>query len=149
MNVLVFNCGSSSLKYRLIAMPDEQELSGGESQRIGPPTAKPSCLVLQRHAGEKETRAVTMRNHAQALREVGRAQAILFTDTIGETVPEVREAVCSGLRTFGVCIDAERNAAPGPLPVDVATPDSRVRIWVVATNEEISIARSTYRAVCA
>ena len=51
MNVLVFNCGSSSLKYRLIAMPDEQELSGGEAQRIGPPTAKPSCLVLQSRPG--------------------------------------------------------------------------------------------------
>ncbi len=51
MNVLVFNCGSSSLKYRLIAMPDERELSGGEAQRIGPPTAKPSCLVLQSWPG--------------------------------------------------------------------------------------------------
>ena len=30
MNVLVFNCGSSSLKYRLIAMPQEQELSAGK-----------------------------------------------------------------------------------------------------------------------
>ena len=58
MNILVFNCGSSSLKYRLIAMPAEQELSGGEAQRIGPPTAKPSCLVLQpRRRGQGDSRA--------------------------------------------------------------------------------------------
>ena len=72
MNVLVFNCGSSSLKYRLIAMPDEHELSGGEAQRIGPPTAKPSCLVLNRAGGAKETRVTPMRDHAQALQKVVR-----------------------------------------------------------------------------
>ena len=53
------------------------------------------------------------------------------------------------MQAFGVCIDSQRNAAPGPLPVDVAAADSRVRIWAVATNEEISIARSTYGAVSA
>ncbi len=35
MNVLVFNCGSSSLKYKLINMPDSIELAGGEAQRGG------------------------------------------------------------------------------------------------------------------
>ena len=43
-----------------------------------------------------------------------------------------------------------RHAMPPPtsLPADVATADSRVRVWAVATNEEISIARSTYQAQC-
>jgi acetate kinase len=77
---------------------------------------------------------------------VGRADAVIFTDTIGETVPEVREAVCSGMQSLGIRLDAQRNASPGPLPVDIAAADSRVRVWVVATNEEISIARSTYLA---
>ena len=40
MNILVLNCGSSSLKYRLISMPDELELAAGEAQRIGPKTAE-------------------------------------------------------------------------------------------------------------
>lgn len=398
MNILVFNCGSSSLKYRLIAMPDERELSGGEAQRIGPPTAKPSCLVLNRGAAGKEIRERPMRDHAEALQEVvrelratpgampdvighrlvnggpsitehslvddavlaellahqdlapihnppaiatiqacrdvfpglpqvvisdtayhrtiplhartyaipravgqqmgirkygyhgishqyvvtetarqmniplgqfnavschlgsggaslcavvggqsldntmgysplqglimstrcgdldpgialrlladavgnkaavekqlnnrsgvlglsgasadirdalesaegdpsasraqtttqvylwrlkkylgaylalvGDAHAVIFTDTIGETVPEVREAVCSGMDAFGLAIDPARNAAAQSLPLDVATAASRVRAWVVATNEEISIARSTYKAQC-
>lgn len=398
MNVLVFNCGSSSLKYRLIAMPAEEQLSGGEAQRIGPPTAKPSCLVLNRGAAGKETRVTPMRDHAEALQEVvralretpgatpdvighrlvnggptiteyslvddvvlaeliaqqdlaplhnppaiatiqacrhvfpglpqvvisdtafhrtipdyarayaiphalsrelgirkygyhgishqyvvtetarlmnvpldqfrgvschlgsggaslcavvhgqsvdntmgysplqglimstrcgdldpgvtlrflaeargdkvaveerlnnrsgvlglsgtsadirdvleavagdpastracvtadvylwrlkkylgaylvlvGDAQAVIFTDTIGETVPEVREAVCSGMDVFGIAIDHERNIGADQLPADVATAGSRVRVWAVATNEEISIARSTYKAQC-
>lgn len=395
--VLVFNCGSSSLKYRLIAMPEEQELSGGEAQRIGPPTAKPSCLVLNRRNGQKETRVTPMRDHAEALQQVvaelqaveampdvighrlvnggptvtdhsvvddavlaelvacqdlapihnppaiatvracrdvfpgltqvvisdtafhrtiplhartyaipqaisqemgirkygyhgishqyvvketarlmdvplnrfravschlgsggaslcvvvdgqsvdntmgysplqglimstrcgdldpgitlrfladalgsrtavetqlnnksgvlglsgqsadirdalesaandpqsdrarmttqvylwrlkkylgaylaivGRADAVIFTDTIGETVPEVREVVCSAMQVFGISLDPHRNATAGQLPVDVAAADSPVRVWVVATNEEISIARSTYEAIC-
>ncbi len=72
MNILVFNCGSSSLKFRLLAMPSERELSGGEAQRIGPTTAKPSCLVLNRVDGGKATREVPMRDHAAALDEVVR-----------------------------------------------------------------------------
>ncbi|HNT33829.1 MAG TPA: acetate/propionate family kinase [bacterium] len=69
MNVLVFNCGSSSLKYRLIAMPEETELAGGEAQRIGPPTAEPSRIV--HHIGaERETITVPMASHAEAFNQV-------------------------------------------------------------------------------
>jgi len=398
MNVLVFNCGSSSLKYRLIAMPGEEQLSSGEAQRIGPPTAKPSCLVLHGNGRPNETRTIPMRNHAEALQQVvavlretpdampdvighrlvnggptitdrfwiddsvlaeliacqdlapihnppaiatiqacremfpglpqivisdtnyhrtiplhartyaipqdvsramgirkygyhgishqyvvtetarlmnipldrfravschlgsggaslcavvdgrsidntmgysplqglimstrcgdldpgitlslladtmgdrsavetrlnnksgvlglsgrsadirdaldsgaddsgsdrnqmtaqvylwrlkkylgaylalvGRADAVIFTDTIGETVPRVRQAVCSGMDVFGIRLDTERNASARQLPADVATSDSPVRVWAVATNEEISIARSVYQAQC-
>jgi len=75
---------------------------------------------------------------------VGSAHAVLFTDTIGESVPEVRFEVCAGMEAFGLRIDAARNACPGPLPADVAAPDSDVRALVVATNEELAIARNTY-----
>ena len=44
MNVLVLNCGSSSLKYRLLAMPEARELAGGEAQRVGPRTAEPARI---------------------------------------------------------------------------------------------------------
>ena len=72
MNILVFNCGSSSLKYRLLAMPEAVELAGGEAQRVGPPTAKPSVILY--HVGrEKFTREVPMANHAvpTLLRSIG------------------------------------------------------------------------------
>lgn len=75
---------------------------------------------------------------------VGKAHAILFTDTIGELVPHVRWAVCADMETFGVQIDAEKNNAVSSYPTDVATPDSPVRIVVLLTNEELAIARRTY-----
>ena len=78
---------------------------------------------------------------------VGSAHAVLFTDTIGESVPEVRLEVCAGMEAFGLRIDAAKNACPGPLPADVAAPDSDVRALVVATNEELAIARNTYEMI--
>ena len=45
MRIIVFNCGSSSLKYRLIEMPGERELAAGEAERVGPKTALPGRIV--------------------------------------------------------------------------------------------------------
>lgn len=77
---------------------------------------------------------------------VGRADAIIFTDTIGECVPDVREAVCADMECFGVRMDSRLNRTVHP-PCDVAAADSRVRIWVILTNEELSIARSAFRVL--
>ena len=69
---------------------------------------------------------------------------MIFTDTIGETVPLVRWSLCANMEYFGVVIDPEKNAAVHSYPADVATPDSPVRILVIQTNEELAIARRTY-----
>lgn len=78
---------------------------------------------------------------------VGKPDAVIFTDTIGETVPEVRLSVCSGMEVFGVEIDPARNAHVTNCPADVATDDSPVRILVILTNEELAIARETYQTL--
>jgi len=75
---------------------------------------------------------------------VGYADAVIFTDTIGEKVAPVRWAVCADMETFGLSIDPERNRNPSEPPVDVATESSPVRILVVQTNEELAIARDAY-----
>ncbi len=80
---------------------------------------------------------------------VGHAHAIIFTDTIGETVPEVRWAVCSDMGVFGVKIDPERNRNVKTYPSDVAADDSEVRILVILTNEELAIAKFTYELLSA
>ena len=51
MRIIVFNCGSSSLKYRLIDMPSETELAAGEAERVGPKTALPGCI--HHHVGTR------------------------------------------------------------------------------------------------
>jgi len=78
---------------------------------------------------------------------VGSPHAVIFTDTLGETVPEVRAAACAGMDAFGLQLDAERNASSTTLPVDVATSDSPVRILALATNEELAIARTSYAII--
>jgi acetate kinase len=75
----------------------------------------------------------------------GPVDAIIFTDTIGETLSEVRWNVCANLECFGVKIDSQRNNSVTQYPADVAADDSAVRILVILTNEELAIARETYR----
>ncbi len=75
---------------------------------------------------------------------VGRADAVIFTDTIGETVPQVRWAMCAGMEAFGLKLDQARNAGLTAYPSDIATHDSPVRLLVVLTNEELAIARRTF-----
>jgi acetate kinase len=75
---------------------------------------------------------------------VGKPDAIILTDTIGETVPLVRWAVCTDMECFGIKIDQKKNLEQKTWPVDIATDDSPVRILVIQTNEEIAIARQTW-----
>lgn len=78
---------------------------------------------------------------------VGTPHAVIFTDTIGELVPEVRWAVCSGLEVFGIQIDPDRNREDTKLPADLSVSSSAVRILAIATNEELAIARRSYSLV--
>ncbi len=78
------------------------------------------------------------------LAAVGRVDAILFTDTIGESVPLVRETVCRNLDFFGVKLDEWRNSHLSGFPYDVSVHGSNVRIVVVKTDEEKGIARRAY-----
>ncbi len=75
---------------------------------------------------------------------VQNADAIIFTDTIGETVPLVRWAVCTDMEYFGVKIDSDKNDNVTSYPVDISANDSKVRILVILTNEELAISRRTY-----
>jgi acetate kinase len=75
---------------------------------------------------------------------VGRADCVIFTDTIGEKMPHVRWAVTAGLECFGLVLDSVKNAAAINLPADISAEGSRVRILAIATNEEVAIARASY-----
>jgi acetate kinase len=73
-----------------------------------------------------------------------RPHCIIFTDTIGEKMPQVRWAVTAGLESMGVVLDDQKNANPPAMPVDLAATNSRVRILAIATNEEVAIARASF-----
>jgi acetate kinase len=68
--------------------------------------------------------------------------AIVFTAGIGENSATIRNRILSGLENFGIKIDQEKNKIRGQ-EIDIATPDSKIRVLVIPTNEELTIARDT------
>lgn len=68
--------------------------------------------------------------------------AIAFTGGIGENDPDLRRSVCENLTFMGAKIDEEKNLLRGK-EVKISTPDSKVDIFVIPTNEELAIARDT------
>ncbi len=73
--------------------------------------------------------------------------AIVFTAGIGENDPALRTAVCSHFEYMGVKIDEEKNHIRGE-EVEISTPDSKVKIYIIPTNEELAIAKDTLALVC-
>ena len=72
--------------------------------------------------------------------------AIAFTAGIGENDANCRKNVCKNLSYLGVTIDEELNNCRG-VEREISTPDSKVRVFVVPTNEELAIARETMALV--
>jgi acetate kinase len=67
---------------------------------------------------------------------------IAFTAGIGENSGLIREKVCSYLGYLGIKIDAEQNSKRGE-DLIISTPDSKVTVCIIPTNEELMIARDT------
>ncbi len=75
--------------------------------------------------------------------QMGGVDAIVFTAGVGENDCKMREAITKGLEFMGVCVDTEKNAGVRGEEEIVSTPDSKVKVLVVPTNEELMIARDT------
>lgn len=71
---------------------------------------------------------------------------ICFTAGVGENGPETREDICSYLGYLGVKLDPEANKVRGKEQV-ISTPDSKVKVYCLPTNEELAIARATVELV--
>ncbi len=72
--------------------------------------------------------------------------AIAFTAGIGENNKEMRKAVCENLGYLGIQIDDEKNNVRGEERI-ISTDDSKVKVLLVPTNEELAIARETLALV--
>lgn len=77
----------------------------------------------------------------------GKVDAIVFTAGIGENDNIVRGRVCEGLEDLGICLDSRENDERKPGARRISTPDSRIPILVIPTNEELEIAESTVEVV--
>lgn len=108
MNILVINCGSSSLKYQLINSESEEVLAKGLCERIG---IDGSCITHQPKGGEKVKTEIAMPTHTQAVaaviekltdEKVGVVQSLAEIDAVGHRIVHGGEKFASS-----VVIDAE------------------------------------------
>ena len=77
---------------------------------------------------------------------MGGVDAILFTAGIGENSADLRAKICEGLEYMGIKMDLEKNKVRGREAV-VSAEDSKVKIFIIPTNEELMIAMDT-AALC-
>jgi acetate kinase len=80
--------------------------------------------------------------------ELGGADAVVFSGGIGENAHLVRERICAGLEALGLALDGTANqttvgGAEGPISAE----GSRLKAYVIPTNEELLIARDSFRVV--
>ena len=83
---------------------------------------------------------------AAYIAELGRVDAIVFTAGVGENSPLIRKMVCDGLDFIGVMIEDELNDVKGKERI-ISSEDSKVKVLIVPTNEELMIARETLELV--
>ncbi len=82
------------------------------------------------------------------LAALGGADAVVFAGGVGENAPEIRARICEGLQWAGLRMDPAANAAlVGGKEGRCSSADSTLEAWVVPTDEELLIARDTFRAV--
>lgn len=79
--------------------------------------------------------------------EMGGVDLIVFTGGVGENSAELRAWVCSGLEFMGVKFDDEANKGTRGVNKILSRPDSKVKVAVIATDEEMVIASDTYHLV--
>lgn len=79
---------------------------------------------------------------------LGGVDSLVFTAGVGEHAGQVRESICAGLEFLGLELDVQANAACRP-DADVARASSRGRILVVATREDLTMAREVIQVLAA
>ena len=71
---------------------------------------------------------------------------IIFTGGIGENQINIRKGICEKLEFMGVKLDLDSNNMRGEEKV-ISKPDSRIKVYVIPTNEELMIAKETLRLI--
>ena len=136
--------------------PDEIDtILNKESGVLGISGVSPDFRDIEKEADEGNERAVLARKTycylvAQYIAKYGVSMqgidVIAFTAGIGENQINIRKMICENLEWLGVKIDLEKNNCRGE-EVEISTPDSKIKVWVVPTNEELVIARDTKQIV--
>ena len=139
------------LRHHGVAVNDLDDAMNYRSGLLGISGVSSDLAQIEQAAGKGNERArLAFEMFAHRVRStigaltvtMGGMDALVFTDRIGENSPALRAAACDGLECLGVQLDHLRNTSCRP-DADIATNDSRVRIFVIHTQEELMIARET------
>lgn len=111
------------------------------------------CRDMEAAAAEGNERAkLAIRIHnyliachvAKCAVAMGGFDTLVFTAGIGENQINIRKGICENLRFLGVEIDEDRNNCRGE-EVLISSDNSKIKVYVIPTNEELMIARETMR----
>ncbi|MDE2509509.1 MAG: acetate kinase [Elusimicrobia bacterium] len=124
--------GLSGLTSDMRELLEEESENGDRRARLA---VDAFCAAVRRRVGSYHV-------------ELGGADALVFSAGIGENSAEVRRRICRGLECLGLELDERRNSAlkrgqAGPITKD----SSRLKAYVIPTNEELLIARDAFRAI--
>ncbi|HEY2120417.1 MAG TPA: acetate kinase [Candidatus Acidoferrum sp.] len=78
---------------------------------------------------------------------MGGADAVVFTGGIGENSADIRARICTGLEWAGLNLDSKKNEHAIAKEERITTDDSRLKAFVIPTDEELLIARDTVRCI--
>ena len=83
---------------------------------------------------------------AKYMVSMGGVDNIVFTAGVGENQFNRRSGICKNLEFLGVKLDEEKNQLRGE-EIEISAPDSKIKVWVIPTNEELVIARETMKLI--
>lgn len=136
--------------------PDEMEtILNKKSGIYGISKISPDNRDIEEAAAAGNEQAIlTLREYAYIIAQyIGKyavtmngVDVITFTAGVGERGPETRAEVCKYLEFMGVELDKELNKVKAE-EMEISTKDSKVKVWIVPTNEELMIARETMNLV--
>ena len=78
---------------------------------------------------------------------LGRVDILAFTAGIGENDNFLREAVCQGMEELGITLDSAENNARKAGARLISKAESKIKVAIIPTNEELEIAHSTLRVL--
>src|SRR5262249_51862590 len=79
------------------------------------------------------------------LAQMNGADALVFTAGIGENRDRIRAEICQNLDQLGIKLDPQKNKAIKATEAEISAQDSRVKVLVIPTNEELVVAREVKR----
>ena len=143
------------MKHHNMSIEDVMNILNKKSGMLGVSGVSSDFRDLEKAAEEGNERAKlaidifcykTHKRIGSAAAAMNGIDVLIFTAGVGENSPELREKIATGLDFMGVKIDHTKNMVHGEEAI-VSTDDSRVKVLVIPTNEELVIAQDTARIV--